>query len=224
MRNLTPAARKSPDDAASFSEYFARALDCEPTQRRSHPDQQILERELETGRVGVSMRELVCRGTQKRELPVAHSPVAHAPVPVPPVCAETRQLPPCRRLLGAGVGAAVERSSEDLRDEGSYAATPKSGLRRVEKPPLRLVRRLHTRLIASLNGSPSTLRGSRRLLDCDDCHDFIEADEVGRVSRLERQAVGRRGRGDEEIGQTRSTGSSGSSRGGEHSTIRSGRL
>ena len=40
-------------------------------------------------------------------------------------------------------------------------------------------------------------------LDGDDGDDAFEPDEVGRVSRIQRQAIGHGGRGDQQIGHTR---------------------
>jgi Fic family protein len=68
-------------------------------------------------------------------------------------------------LLAAEVGAAVDRSPEDLREVGNYVASLEYGVRRLTKLPLslRLVRELHERLMKGVRGERAAPGQFRRI-------------------------------------------------------------
>ncbi len=67
-------------------------------------------------------------------------------------------------LLAAEAGAAVERSSADLREVGNYVVALEYGVQRLAKLPvsLRLVRELHDRLMRGVRGDAATPGEFRR--------------------------------------------------------------
>jgi len=73
---------------------------------------------------------------------------------------------------------------------------------------------------SNLSAGPYAHPALRRWLDWDDSDDLIEADKVGWVPGIERQAVGCGSRSDKEIGQTSSGGSSRRSCSGEDAAVR----
>jgi Fic family protein len=68
-------------------------------------------------------------------------------------------------LLAAEVGAAVDRSPEDLREVGNYVASLEYGVRRLTKLPLslRLVRELHERLMKGVRKARAAPGQFRRI-------------------------------------------------------------
>lgn len=67
-------------------------------------------------------------------------------------------------LLASEAGAAVDRSSDDLREVGNYVAALEHGIRRLNTLPLslRLVRELHAHLMKGVRGSHATPGEFRR--------------------------------------------------------------
>ncbi len=67
-------------------------------------------------------------------------------------------------LLAAEAGAAVERSPADLREVGNYVVALEYGIRRLKKLPLslRLVRKLHEKLMTGVRGEHATPGEFRR--------------------------------------------------------------